>query len=110
MSTTGAAYDEFVFTTGDELWDRVHQAHRRFAALLSVTPCKTEVPGSEWNAGQVAAHVLTVLRRYTQRDIRSPEGLSPSADAVAASAPASSSMLMTTAFPLSAASHIGVAP
>lgn len=76
-STTGAAYDEFVYTTGDELWDRIHQAHRRFAALLSVTPGKTTIRGSDWNAAQVAGHVLTVLQRYTQRDLHSYEGLSP---------------------------------
>jgi hypothetical protein len=78
MGTTGATtYDEFVFTTGDELWDRIHQAHRRFAALLSVTPHRTQVPGSDWTAGEVAGHVLTVLRRYTRRDLTSTEGLSP---------------------------------
>lgn len=78
MSTTGApTYDEFVFTTGDELWDRVHQAHRRFAALLSVTPHRTQIPGSDWTAGEVAGHVLTVLRRYTRRDLTSTDGLSP---------------------------------
>lgn len=82
MATTGAAYDEFVFTTGDELWDRVHQAHRRFAALLSVTPGKTELKDSDWNAAQVAGHVLTVLQRYTQRDLTSREGLSEDAAAV----------------------------
>lgn len=77
MATTGATtYDEFVFTTGDELWDRIHQAHRRFAALLSVTPHRTQVPGSDWTAGEVAGHVLTVLRRYTRRDLRSAAGLS----------------------------------
>lgn len=78
MTTRGATtYDEFVFTTGDELWDRIHQAHRRFAALLSVTPHKTQLPGSDWTAGEVAGHVLTVLHRYTQRDLTSREGLSP---------------------------------
>lgn len=76
MATTTGAYDEFVYTTGDELWDRIHQAHRRFAALLSVTPGKTTIRGSDWNASQVAGHVLTVLRRYTQRDLYSTEGLS----------------------------------
>ena len=82
MTQTTGAYDEFVFTTGDELWDRVHQAHRRFAALLSVTPGKTELKDSEWNAAQVAGHVLTVLQRYTQRDITSTDGLSDDAAAV----------------------------
>jgi len=78
MATTGATtYDELVFTTGDELWDRIHQAHRRFAALLSVTPHKTQIRGSDWTAGEVAGHLLTVLRRYTQRDLTSSEGLSP---------------------------------
>lgn len=84
MTHTGAAtYDGFVVTTGDELWDRVHQAHRRFAALLSVTPPRTEVAGSDWTAGEVAGHVLTVLRRYTRRDLDSSEGLSPDPNGVA---------------------------
>jgi hypothetical protein len=82
MASKTGVYDEFVFTTGDELWHRVHQAHRRFAALLSVTPGKTPIPGSEWNAAQVAGHVLNVLRRYTQRDLHSREGLSDQGSAV----------------------------
>ena len=82
MATTGAAYDEFVCTTGDELWDRIHQAHRRFAALLSVTPGRTPVKDSEWDAAQVAGHVLNVLQRYSERDITSSEGLSETGSAV----------------------------
>jgi len=81
-STAAAPYDELVFTTGDELWDRIHQAHRRFAALLSVTPPQTQIPGSDWTAGEVAGHLLTVLRRYTQRDLTSSEGLSPDGSGV----------------------------
>lgn len=77
MSAAGV-YDEFVYTDGDELWDRVHQAHRRFAALLSVTPGRHPIPGSAWTAGEVAGHLLTVLRRYSRRDLSSPLGLSPS--------------------------------
>ncbi|MCX6395602.1 MAG: hypothetical protein NTV23_03880 [Propionibacteriales bacterium] len=82
MSLT--AYDEFVRTDGDELWDRLHQAHRRFAALLSVTPAKHPVPGSDWTAGAIAAHLLTVVQRYTQRDMTSAAGLSPDAAAISA--------------------------
>lgn len=69
-------YDKFVYTDGDELWDRLHQAHRRFAALVSVTPAKQAIPGSTWTAGDIAAHLLTVLRRYTRRDLSSTAGLS----------------------------------
>ncbi|HET6151781.1 MAG TPA: hypothetical protein VFE15_02435 [Marmoricola sp.] len=84
MSATGdSTYDEFVFTTGDELWDRLHQAHRRFSALLSVTPAATRLAGSEWTAGQVAAHLLTVLRRYTSGAVASGVGLSPDGAGVA---------------------------
>ncbi|MCW2784543.1 MAG: hypothetical protein JWP74_1060 [Marmoricola sp.] len=69
MATTGAAtYDGFVRTSGDELWDRIGEAHRRFAALLSVTPGPTPIPGSDWTAGDASAHLLTVLRRYTRPD------------------------------------------
>lgn len=73
-------YDKFVFTDGDELWDRLHQAHRRFAALVSVTPAKQVIPDSTWTAGDVAAHLLTVLRRYTVRDLSSTVGLSDDID------------------------------
>ncbi len=84
MSTSGGnTYDEFVFTTGDELWARIHQAQRRFAALLSVTPGRTRIPGSDWTATEVAGHLLTVLHRYTQRDLSSTVGLSPDPDGVA---------------------------
>ncbi|MES1169510.1 MAG: hypothetical protein ABUL47_02360, partial [Leifsonia sp.] len=76
MASSTEVYDELVYTTGDELWDRIHQAHRRFAALLSVTPAKHPIPGSQWTAGEVATHVLTVLRRYTRRDLSDPAGLS----------------------------------
>ena len=84
MAATGdvTTYDQFVFTDGDELWDRLHQAHRRFAALLSKTPAKHPVPGSDWNAGQIATHLLTVVRRYTRRDMSSSAGLGPDAEAV----------------------------
>lgn len=75
MASATGAYDEFIRTTGDELWDRVHHAHRRFAALLSVTPGKTEIKDSEWNAAQVAGHLLTVVRRFSQRDLDSDDGL-----------------------------------
>ncbi|RZI79470.1 MAG: hypothetical protein EOO67_20430, partial [Microbacterium sp.] len=87
MSTTGAGsttYDKFVFTDGDELWDRLHQAHRRFAALLSITPSKHPVPGSDWTAGEVATHLLTVVRRYTQRDLTDPSGTSADVAEIAA--------------------------
>jgi hypothetical protein len=75
MPASTGAYDEFVYTTGDELWDRVHQAHRRFAALLSVTPGKTEIKDSDWNAAEVAGHLLTVVRRFSNRDLQSRDGL-----------------------------------
>lgn len=84
MGTTGATtYDGFVRTSGDELWNRIHQAHHRFAALLSVTPTGTPIAGSDWTAGEVAGHLLTVLRRYTHRDLSSTDGLSPDAAGVA---------------------------
>jgi hypothetical protein len=75
MASSTGAYDEFVYTTGDELWDRVHQAHRRFAALLSVTPGKTAIKDSDWNAAQVAGHLLTVVRRFSKRDLLTRDGL-----------------------------------
>ncbi|HEX4190864.1 MAG TPA: hypothetical protein VHZ06_07685 [Marmoricola sp.] len=84
MPATGeSTYDGFVFTTGDELWDRLYQAHRRFATLLSVTPSATRLAGSDWTAGEVAAHLLTVLRRYTSGAVASGAGLSPDGAGVA---------------------------
>lgn len=83
MSSTGDVYDEFVFTDGNELWDRLHQAHRRFAALASITPAKHPIPGSDWTAGQVSVHLLTAVRRYTQRDMASAAGLSSDVDQIA---------------------------
>lgn len=77
MASSTGAYDEFVFTNGDELWDRVHQAHRRFAALLSVTPGKTPIKDSTWDAARVAGHLLTQVRRFSTRDLSSTDGLSP---------------------------------
>lgn len=82
MSSTGDVYDGFVTTDGNELWDRLHQAHRRFAALASITPAKHPIPGSDWTAGEVSAHLLTVVRRYTQRDLTSAAGLSADAGAI----------------------------
>lgn len=81
MATTGA-YDGFVFTDGDELWDRLHQAHRRFAALLSVTPSRHRLKSSSWTAGDVATHLLAVVRLFSQRDLDDPDGLAESAQDV----------------------------
>ena len=97
--TSALTYDGFVSTTADELWDRLHQAQRRFAALLSVTPSQTPVPGSDWNAGQVAAHVLTVLRRYTERDLTSTVGLSRDGAGVAVQNAAELAALEATTTP-----------
>ncbi|MET3963305.1 hypothetical protein ABIE44_003239 [Marmoricola sp. OAE513] len=84
MTSTTGVYDKFVFTDGDELWDRLHQAHRRFAALLSVTPRKHRLRNSDWAAGDVAAHLLNVVQLWTRRDLDDAAGLATSPEGVAA--------------------------
>lgn len=63
-------------TSVEELKEREQVAFRRFLAVVTETPSATPVADGAWNAGQVAAHVLTVFRRYNHRDLTSPTGLS----------------------------------
>lgn len=67
----------FTDTTADELRRREALAFTRFVTVVRETPPEIPVADGAWNAGQVAAHVLTVMRRYTERDVTSPVGLSP---------------------------------
>lgn len=79
----GQTYDGFVRTDGDQLWDRIRAAHARFAEVAGSVPPDLRADGSDWTAQQVTAHVLTVLRRYTERDFSNPTGLSDDAGEVA---------------------------
>ncbi len=80
--TVQQAYDGFVSTDGDELWERIDAAHRRFGELVASTGPDVIGTGTTWTARDVAAHILTVLLRYTARDIRSSEGLGDTPRAV----------------------------
>jgi uncharacterized protein (TIGR03083 family) len=47
----------------------------RFVELTTSVPEDTLVAGGPWTARDLVGHVLTVARRYTERDISSTEGL-----------------------------------
>ena len=71
-------------TTSAELHDRTEQAYAQFTKLLhSVEPAAPLKHGS-WTSWDVAAHLLTVLTRYTRRDFASRDGLAPTAEALTA--------------------------
>jgi uncharacterized protein (TIGR03083 family) len=56
-------------------FDPVRRHGGRFADLvrsLSRDEAAQRVPGMEWTAGEVAAHVVSVLRRYTGDERRAP--------------------------------------
>lgn len=72
-------------TTDAELERRARIAFERTTALLRRTDPSLPVPGSTWTVGQVGAHLLTVIRRYTGRDFTEPAGLSDTPAGVAAS-------------------------
>lgn len=73
-------------TTSDaELEHRARIAFERTTTLLRRTDPGLPVPGSTWTVGQVGAHLLTVVRRYTDRDFTEPAGLSDTPAGVAAS-------------------------
>lgn len=59
-----------------ELQQRQELAMRRFVEIVAEVPPDTPVNDGTWTVRQVAAHVLTVTRRYTQRDIAVASGLS----------------------------------
>lgn len=71
-----------VTTSREELVERYEDAFRRFVELVHEVPPDTPLPKSEWTAGEVAVHVLSVYHRYNHRDFRSHEGLSPSVSAL----------------------------
>lgn len=71
-----------VTTTAEELTSRATIAFDRFIALVAETPSTTPVGDGTWTSLDVAGHVLTVLRRYTSRDVTSSAGLSPTMAAV----------------------------
>lgn len=66
----------YITTDRDELLGRATAALERFAALAAEVHPQTRANGSDWTAQQVVAHVLSVMHRYTDRDLNSWVGLS----------------------------------
>ncbi len=77
-------YENFTRTDGTELWEHVDAADRRFAELIAQVDPQMPAADSAWTAHEVAAHVFSVLGRYTERDLRRRDGLSDDAAAVTA--------------------------
>ncbi|RNL77583.1 maleylpyruvate isomerase family mycothiol-dependent enzyme [Nocardioides marmorisolisilvae] len=65
-----------ISTSFEELQRREALAFARFATVVSEVSDNARVGDGDWTVAQVAAHVLTVFRRYTERDLTSAEGLS----------------------------------
>ncbi len=76
------AYQQFVALDAQELWDRIDRAQARFTALVESVGPDLVAAGSTWTTRDVVGHLLTVARRYTERDITSTEGLGDSPRAV----------------------------
>ncbi len=68
------SYRHFATTSGDELWTLLDAAHDRFAATVRRAGSAGPVRRSAWTPTGVAAHVLSVVHRYTRRDLRSRDG------------------------------------
>ena len=66
----------YIITDRDELIGRATDAFDRFAAVAAEVHPQTRARGSDWTAQQVVAHVLSVMHRYTDRDLNSWDGLS----------------------------------
>ena len=55
-----------VDTSRDELRERIALARERFDRLVRTADPLARPPGHDWTVHQIAAHVLTVARRYHQ--------------------------------------------
>lgn len=69
------AYQRFIATEGEELWRRIDAAQERFISLVRSVGPDVVGAGTTWTSRDVVAHILTVARRYTNRDIMSTDGL-----------------------------------
>jgi len=63
-------------TSHEELTHRARVAYARTRTLLEATDPALRLTGGGWTCGEVAAHLLTVMCRYTHRDLTQPSGLS----------------------------------
>lgn len=66
-----------------ELEQRTRLAFGRTIALLRAVDPSLPLIDSEWTCGGVAAHLLDVIHRYTERDFQAREGLTGSPDELA---------------------------
>jgi uncharacterized protein (TIGR03083 family) len=80
--TVQQKYERFVATDATELWQRVDVAQERFFQLARSIGPDVVGTGTVWSTRDVVAHLLTVMERYTNRDIRSREGLGDTPRAV----------------------------
>lgn len=79
--THSASFHE---ATIKELLTRVGLAGDRFVGVAASLDPQRPVPNQRWNVGELTAHVLTVVWRYTRRDVRSSAGLAATFEEVAA--------------------------
>ena len=73
-----------ITTSREELLDRTEVAFTRFRELVADVPADIRVGDGTWLTSDVARHVVTVFRRYTERPWRSREGLSATVPEVTA--------------------------
>lgn len=69
-------------TSREELDQRARAVHRQLSDLLAQVDPETRLAPGDWTARDAAAHLLTVLRRYTDRDITERAGLADSPEGV----------------------------
>ena len=69
-------------TTAAELEDRTERAFAQFTKLLRTVEPDAPLKTGSWTSWDVAAHLLTVLTRYTRRDFAVRDGLAATAEAL----------------------------
>lgn len=72
-------YEGFIRTDADELWARIDDAQARFTELVRRIGPEVKANGSTWSARDVVGHILTVTRRYTDRELTDRAGLADTA-------------------------------
>ena len=68
-------YELLITTDARELWERIDLAVARYRELIGSVDDALRLRDSTWTARDVTAHLLTVLRRYTNRDVAQTGGL-----------------------------------
>ena len=71
-------------TTVEELEDRPGQAFEQFTNLIHAVGPDPSLKNGSWTSWDVAAHLLTVLTRYTRRNFAVRDGLAATAEALTA--------------------------